>query len=82
MQGTASTHATSAKTSVACEHKPTTTAQPYQVKTPGFPNENFRMTEDWAAYVDPISGEGVGLWVPWCRWGGGGVPCGHTPWGS
>jgi len=38
----------------------------HQTKTPAFPNENFYMHENWAAYVDPVTKEGVGVWVPWC----------------
>lgn len=28
------------------------------------PAENYRITENWAAYVDPASGQGVGVFSP------------------
>lgn len=37
-----------------------------QEKTPAFPNEDWNMNESWAAWVDPATREGVGMWVPWC----------------
>ncbi|KAI8473268.1 MAG: hypothetical protein J3K34DRAFT_411475 [Monoraphidium minutum] len=37
-----------------------------QSKTPGFPNVDYKMDENWAAWVDPATQEGVGVWVPWC----------------
>lgn len=33
-------------------------------KWPGFPNENYRITESWAAWIDPSTGEGVGVYTP------------------
>eukprot|EP00878_Enallax_costatus_P029819 GHUV01032377.1.p1 GENE.GHUV01032377.1~~GHUV01032377.1.p1 ORF type:complete len:265 (+),score=48.86 GHUV01032377.1:261-1055(+) len=38
--------------------------QALQRKKPGFPNENYRITENWAAYIDPSTGEGVGIYTP------------------
>lgn len=35
-----------------------------QVKTPGPTNENYRITENWAAYIDPATGNGVGVYTP------------------
>lgn len=26
--------------------------------------ENYRITENWAAYIDPTTGEGVGIYTP------------------
>eukprot|EP00882_Tetradesmus_deserticola_P007056 GHRQ01007428.1.p1 GENE.GHRQ01007428.1~~GHRQ01007428.1.p1 ORF type:complete len:291 (+),score=78.98 GHRQ01007428.1:821-1693(+) len=34
------------------------------VKEPGHVNENYRITENWAAYIDPTTGEGVGIYTP------------------
>ncbi len=31
---------------------------------PGWPNEQRKITESWAAYVDPESGAGIGVFVP------------------
>jgi hypothetical protein len=28
------------------------------------PAENYRITENWAAYIDPTTGEGVGIYTP------------------
>jgi hypothetical protein len=38
-----------------------------QRKAPGPTNENFRITENWAAWVDP-TGRGVGVWTPGVCW--------------
>lgn len=43
------------------------TGAPLAEAAPGFPNEDFRMAEGWAAWVDPATGEGLGVFVPWCR---------------
>ncbi|KAF6253016.1 hypothetical protein COO60DRAFT_1549570 [Scenedesmus sp. NREL 46B-D3] len=34
------------------------------IKQPGQVNENYRITENWAAYIDPTTGEGVGIYTP------------------
>lgn len=31
---------------------------------PGWPNERRQMTENWAAYIDPETGRGIGVYVP------------------
>jgi len=33
-------------------------------KTPGGRNENFKITENWAAYIDPTTKQGVGVYTP------------------